>query len=117
MDGRKIRQGPQTGGPGAWSWEPWSGAGQRVKVRILVAGKDEEGRMYLGKTVAKASSGFGGRREKFRSGSRVPRRAVGRGTQLGTRERDGGSAGGAGGRGGGGGLAPLTQAASQCLWR
>lgn len=74
--------------------------------------------MYLGKTVAEASSGFGGRREKFRSGSRVPRRAVGRGTQLGDRgARWEAQLVGPAGGGGGGGSAPLTQAASQCLWR
>lgn len=59
-------------------------------------------------------------------GGGVPTRGVGRETLLG-RGEDGGGGGGPRGQraaqlagpagGGGGGSAPLTQAASQCLWR
>lgn len=74
--------------------------------------------------MPEVSSGFGGWREKFRAGSGVPTRGAGRGVQLGDAEGKGRGpgawrevqlAGPAGG--GGGGSAPLTQAASQCLWR
>lgn len=89
------------------------------------------------------SCGLGGWREKFQAGRKefqagrrgvVPSRGVDRETQLGVEEGAGGVPGargerdpGAGARreaqlagpaeGGGGGSAPLTQAASQCLWR